>query len=204
MNANTGEIRSRRSSRGLPDDDRQGHLHHQRHRARRGPSSSARPASSSSPARWINLPSTSSSPEPSTLPRRVDRVRRRAEAGQGTRRAPAPASVACRFIELRALGLTTTTAPSFLDRFVRHRPPGAVGEGQGDRHHPGRGAIEIYKRARPASLATPDSALLLLQNAFFGPVATTSPGRSLQAQPQARPRDRTSPSSSRSSPACRT
>jgi DNA-directed RNA polymerase beta subunit len=96
------------------------------------------------------------------------------------------------FTLLRALGYDEENFPGFLDAFVRHFD---FLEGQWEKDRElvvtqEEALIEIYKRARPGEPATPDSARNYFNNAFFEPRRyDLSPGRALQAEPQARPRD---------------
>ena len=130
------------------------------------------------------------------LPRRVDRVRRRAEAGQGRHRrhprrpqAPPVASSCC----CAPSATTRRTRPGFLERFVRHFD---FLEGQWEKDRDlaptqDEALVEIYKRARPGEPPSVESAKAYFRNAFFESRRyDLSPGRSLQAEPQARPRGR--------------
>ena len=73
------------------------------------------------------------------------------------------------FTLLRALGYDDESHPGFLDRFVRHFSF-LEGQWEKDQHiAPTReeSLIEIYKRARPGELATPEAAANYFNNAFF-------------------------------------
>ena len=151
---------------GLPDDDGQGHLHHQRHRARRRVA--ARPfarASSSSPAATPRP----SSPAPST-PTAVSGSSSTSRPSPARTSPPAPASPASAasrlFVLLRALGFEDE---AFLERFVRHFD---FLEGQWEKERdlaPTReeALVEIYKRARPGEPPSVESAKAYFENAFF-------------------------------------
>ena len=122
------------------------------------------------------------------LPRRVDRVRRRAEAGQGRHRrhaaSPASAASACSCC-CGPSATTRRTTPGFLEQFVQplRLPRGAVGEGPRAGPHPGRGAgrdlqagppgraARRSSRPRPTS-ATPSSRTAATTSA--GSAATSS------------------------------
>ena len=155
--------------------------------------------------RLRNLRSTSSSPAPST-PTAVSGSSSTSSRSRARTSPPAPASpasVACRiFVLLRALGYDEENAPGFLDRFVRHFD---FLEGQWEKDRDlaptqDEALVEIYKRARPGEPPSVESAQGLLpqrvlREASLRPVAR----RSLQAEPQARPRGRQArPSSSTS------
>ncbi len=110
------------------------------------------------------------------------------------------------FVLLRALGYDEENYPGFLDRFVRHFD---FLEGQWEKDRElaptqDEALVEIYKRARPGEPPSVESAKAYFRNAFFESRRyDLSPGRSLQAQPQARPgarqdREPCSASSSRS------
>ena len=105
---------------GLPDDDRQGHLHHQRHRAgRRVPAralpraSSSSPASASASATW---PSTSSSPAPST-PTAASGSSSTSSRSRARTSPPAPASPAS-----AASASSSCSAPSATTRSTPRLP----------------------------------------------------------------------------------
>ena len=97
------------------------------------------------------------------------------------------------FLLLRALGYDEENEPGFLDalRQPLPLPRGPVGEGPRARAHPGRGADRDLQ-AGPAGRAA-HARLghgLLPQRLLRAPSLRPQPGRPLQAQPQARPRDR--------------
>ena len=97
------------------------------------------------------------------------------------------------FVLLRALGYDEENEPGFLERFVSHFD---FLEGQWEKDRElaptqDEALVEIYKRARPGEPPTVESARNYFKNAFFEPRRyDLSPGRSLQAEPQARPRAR--------------
>jgi DNA-directed RNA polymerase subunit beta len=105
------------------------------------------------------------------LPRRVDRVRRRAEAGKDV-------TAGCRvarkrrlsvFTLLRALGYDEENVPGFLEAFVNHFD---FLEGQWEKDREiaptqDEALVEIYKRARPGEPPTLEAARSYLRNAFF-------------------------------------
>ena len=97
------------------------------------------------------------------------------------------------FVLLRALGYDEENAPGFLDAFVREFP---FLEGQWEKDRDlaptqDEALVEIYKRARPGEPPSVESARVYFRNAFFESRRyDLSPGRPLQARPQARPRGR--------------
>ena len=94
------------------------------------------------------------------------------------------------FVLLRALGYGDE---AFLDRFVRHFD---FLEGQWEKERgvaPTReeALLEIYKRARPGEPLSAEAARVVLRERLLQPQALRpDPGRPLQAEPQARSRDR--------------
>ena len=185
---------------GLPDDDRQGHVRHQRHRAGRrvaarplARASSSSRASGSACGTW---PSTSSSPAPST-PTAVSGSSSTSSRSRARTSPPAPASpasAACRSSCCSAPSATTRrTRPGFLDalRAPLRLPRGPVGEGPRARAHPGRGAGRDLQAGPPGRAAVGRVGPgLLPQRLLRDPPLRPQPGRPLQAQPQARPRAR--------------
>ena len=129
------------------------------------------------------------------LPRRVDRVRRRAEAGQGRhRRLPRRPQAPPQPVRAAPGPRLRRGEPPRLPREVRQPlrlPRGPVGEGPRARRHPGRGARRDLQ-AGPSGRAAVGRVGqgLLPQRVLREPSLRPQPGRSLQAEPQARPRAR--------------
>ena len=147
-----------------------------------------------------NLPSTSSSPAPST-PTAVSgssstSSRSRARTSPPAPASPASAASACSCC-CAPSATTRRTTPGFLERFVRHFD---FLEGQWEKDRDlaptqDEALVEIYKRARPGEPPSVESATRLLpQRLLREPALRPQPGRPLQAEPQARPRDRASSS----------
>ena len=160
---------------GLPDDDREGHVHHQRHRARRRVAARPHPRRHLRAGRAVPPPQPGQAPARQghhpPLPRRVDRVRRRAEAGQGRhRRHPGGPQAPHEHLHAAARPrLRRGARPGFLDRFVAHFDF-LEGQWEKDRHiapTQDESLVEIYKRARPGEPPTVESARAYFRNAFF-------------------------------------
>ena len=101
----------------------------------------------------------------------MDRVRRRAEAGQGSdrRRAGGPQAPPVPVHHAAGPGLRRGERPGFLEAFVRHFE---FLEGQWEKDREisptqDEALIEIYKRARPGEPPTLEAARTYLRNAFF-------------------------------------
>ncbi len=106
------------------------------------------------------------------LPRRVDRVRRRAEARQGRHRRHQRVARKRRlslFVLLRALGYGEDRCPGFLEALVHHFD---FLEGQWEKDRDlaptqDDALVEIYKRARPGEPPAVESARNYFRTAFF-------------------------------------
>ena len=172
---------------GLPDDDGQGHLHHQRHRAGGGEPAGAVPGRDL-PARPRRQDHRDRHRPP--LPWGVDRVRRRGQAVEGRHRrrprgpqAPAVAVRAAARPRLRGRRLPQPVRPAL------RLPRGPVGEGARPRPHPRGRPPRDLQAGPPRRAPVGRRGARLLRERLLQPQALRpDPGRSLQAQPQARAR----------------
>ena len=177
MNRNTGEIKEQTVFMGdFPMMTEKGTFIDQRHRARRRVAARAQPRRDLRAGRALPPPQPDQAParqgHDPPVPRRVDRVRRRAQARQGRhRRHPRRPQAPPRHLHPAARPRLRRgqRAPASSSRFVSHFD---FLEGQWDKERDiaptqDEALVEIYKRARPGEPPTVESAKAYFRNAFF-------------------------------------
>jgi len=166
LNATTARSRSRRSSWGLPDDDRPRHVHRERHRAGGREPAGALPGVIFQPGRDAKTIFTGT-----IHPYRGEWIELDVEAKPSKDVTAGPAGPQAPCLTLRAAACPRYGDDAFLERFVRHFD---FLEGQWEKERnlaPTReeALLEIYKRARPGEPLSAEAARQYFENAFFNP-----------------------------------